>query len=103
MRDLEIVEGVDIPVEFSEEQIDNMVTDVISGLLLSPTDDISNFMFGENDEFIMENFRKVSNILKDNIKEAIDYYTHIDGKTYIDDWSEFTERYITHTREQLFD
>lgn len=93
MRDFEIVEGIDEPVKFDDEDINHLIDEAVANF--------NDFLYDENDFLVVEKFEDLCSVLEKNIKEAIDYYTNTDGYVYIDDWSEFTERYITHTKEQI--
>ena len=97
MRDLEIVEGIDVPEEFTQERIDDLIEEFIL------TDEFDDFIYDDEGVLDYQLHRKVWDTLEENIKESIDYYTHLDGKVYIDDWGEFCERFVTHTKEKLRD
>lgn len=98
MRDFEIVEGIDEPVKFYDEDINHLIDEAITDVLF---EDFNDFLCDEEGSVIVEKYEELCDVLEKNIKEAIDYYTNTDGYVYIDDWSEFTERYITHTKEQI--
>lgn len=71
MRELDIDEEFDIPYPINKEQ---MIEDII----LSPK-------YSDCDV----DYETFYSIVSEVVDEEIDFYTHVNGKVYIEDWGEF--------------
>lgn len=76
MRDLGIDEDFDYPIEVDEEYKENLTDEII--------------LSGRFDMYDVE-YEELYEIMSDSLDKAFDYFTHTNGKVYIEDWSEFEE------------
>lgn len=74
MRDLHIDEDWDVPTEFDEDDKEQLLLEFIENCPYD-TSDIPDDVFNSR---IMQ-----------GIDEHLDYYTHTNGKIYVDDWDVF--------------
>ena len=76
MRDLGIDEDFDYPIEVDEEYKEDLIVEII--------------LSGRFDMYDVE-YEELYEIISDSLDKAFDYFTHTNGKVYIEDWSEFEE------------